>query len=99
TQVDSLLSCTLMHGLHCGGRYNTAVRAPMGAYITGVSGPNRPTVGVPSAAARCIGPESFETTPAAPSSSAQSSPIDSAPASSTLAPAGSGCADAAARRT
>src|SRR5688572_5274099 len=79
-QLATLLSWTLMHGLHDGGRYSARARKPSGPYITGVSGPNSPSVGAPIVAATCIGPESLVTTTLARESTYTSEETSSSPA-------------------
>jgi hypothetical protein len=60
----------------------TAVRGPSGAQRSGSSDCSAkiPTVGAPTAAATCIGPESIATTARARSASAPNAPIVVAPA-------------------
>ena len=51
-----------MHGLHSTGSLTTRVRGPQGPVTTSSVDPKTATVGMPSAAATCIGPESLVST-------------------------------------
>ena len=65
------------------GASTAAARRPDGPYSLAGVGPNRPSVGVPAAAARCISPESLPTNKAQRAKQADASGKDSRPVRST----------------
>src|SRR5271166_2087498 len=68
-----------------GARTETiALRLVHGRYFSGSAGPKRATTGVPTSAARCMGPESTATAALAPAITARLSRSDSLPARTAI---------------